>query len=35
GDEELKKLYAKLAEVEWGHYELLKKRYEELKVRAI
>ncbi|NJD98622.1 rubrerythrin [Thermococcus sp. LS1] len=30
GDEELRKLYAKLADVEWGHYELLRQRYDEL-----
>jgi rubrerythrin len=32
-DERLKALYSKLAEVERGHYELLRRRYEELKKR--
>ncbi|NJE30049.1 rubrerythrin [Thermococcus sp. 18S1] len=29
-DPELRKLYSKLADVEWGHYELLRQRYHEL-----
>ncbi len=30
GDERLKKLYLRLADVEWGHYEALKREYEKL-----
>ena len=29
-DPELRRLYRKLADVEWGHYELLRQRYNEL-----